>query len=248
MLQHLTTLQWTLALLAAFFVGLNKAGITGSDVIMVTLLIFLFGGRASTGILMPLLIAGDVMAVSYYHRHAQWKYMKKMLPWMIAGVLAGVYLGKDLPEATFRQWMSAIILVTTILMFWWNSRKSKKVPDNRLFAGTMGFSAGFTTMVGNLAGAFSNIYFLAMRLPKDHFIGTVSWLFLIINLIKLPFHIFVWKTITTETLSIDLWLLPAIVAGFILGVGILRKMPDALFRKLILVLTAIGAVVLFFRR
>ncbi len=105
MVENFTTLQWIIALLAALFVGLNKSGLSGIDVIIVTLLIFLFGGRASTGILMPLLIAGDIMAVFYYHRHAQWKYMKILLPWMIGGVLVGVYFGKDLPEETFRQWM-----------------------------------------------------------------------------------------------------------------------------------------------
>jgi uncharacterized membrane protein YfcA len=248
MLLHLTTLHWVLALLAALFVGLNKAGITGIDVIMVTLLIFIFGGRASTGILMPLLIVGDIMAVSYYHRHTQWKYLKRLLPWMIAGVLTGVYIGKDLPEITFRQWMSGIILLTTVMLFWWMSRKNQKVPDNKLFAGTMGFAAGFTTMVGNLAGAFSNIFFLAMKLPKEEFIGTASWLFCIINLIKLPFHVFVWKTISTDTLMVDLKLLPAIILGFVLGVTVIKKTPDELFRKSILVLTAIGAIVLFFRR
>ncbi len=247
MVENLTTLQWIIALLAALFVGLNKSGLSGIDVIIVTLLIFLFGGRASTGILMPLLIAGDIMAVFYYHRHAQWKYMKILLPWMIGGVLVGVYFGKDLPEETFRQWMSAIIFGTTILMFWWNTRKTQKVPNNKPFAATMGFAAGFTTMVGNLAGAFSNIYFLAMKLPKQNFIGTASWLFLIINLVKLPFHIFVWETIDMQTLAIDLRLLPAIIVGFLIGVGIIKKTPDIFFRKMILVLTAIGAIVLFFR-
>ena len=188
------------------------------------------------------------MAVIYYHRHTQWKYPKRLLPWMIAGVLTGVYVGKDLPEITFRQWMSGIILVTTIILFWWNSKKNIKVPDSKLFTGTMGFAAGFTTMVGNLAGAFSNIFFFAMKLPKDQFIGTASWLFFIINLIKLPFHIYVWKTISPATIAIDLWLLPAIIIGFIAGVTIVKKTPDALFRQLILVLTAVGAIVLFFRR
>lgn len=246
--EQITVLHWTLALLAALFVGLNKAGITGIDVIIVTLLIFIFGGKASTGLLMPLLIIGDVMAVSYYHRHTQWKYLKRLLPWMIAGVIAGAYLGKDLSEINFRQWMSGIILVTTIMLFWWNNKKTQHVPDNKLFAGTMGFAAGFTTMVGNLAGAFSNIFFLAMKLPRDQFIGTASWLFCIINLVKLPFHIFVWQTITPETLLIDLRLLPAIVVGFIIGVGIIKKTPDKVFRQLILLLTAVGAIILFFRR
>lgn len=246
-MHEITLLQWILAFLAALFVGLNKAGISGIDVIMVTLLIFIFGARASTGILMPLLMVGDFMAVLYYHRHAQWGFLFKLLPWMIAGVLAGVYLGKDLPEHAFRQWMSGIIMATTIFMFWWNTRKKIIIPDNKPFAGFMGFFAGFTTMVGNLAGAFSNIYFLAMRLPKQQFIGTASWLFCIINLIKLPFHIFVWKTITLETVWIDLKLIPAIVIGFAIGVSLLKKTPDKLFRQLILILTAVGAVVLFLR-
>ncbi len=246
-MHEITLLQWILAFLAALFVGLNKAGISGIDVIMVTLLIFIFGARASTGILMPLLMVGDFMAVWYYHRHAQWGFLFKLLPWMTAGVLAGVYLGKDLPEHTFRQWMSGIIMATTIFMFWWNTRKKIIIPDNKAFSGFMGFFAGFTTMVGNLAGAFSNIYFLAMRLPKQQFIGTASWLFCIINLIKLPFHIFVWKTITLETFWIDLKLIPAIAIGFAIGVSLLKKTPDKLFRQLILVLTAVGAMVLFLR-
>jgi hypothetical protein len=166
---------------------------------------------------------------------------------MIAGILTGVYVGKNLSEQSFRQWLSVIILATTIFMFWWSARKSKTVPDNKIFAGSMGYAAGFTTMVGNLAGAFSNIYFLAMRLPKQQFIGTASWLFCIINLIKLPFHIFVWKTINTDTLLIDLKLLPLIIVGFLLGVQLLKKASDTVFRKLVLILTAIGAVVLFLR-
>ncbi len=246
-MHDLTTLQYILAFLAALFVGLNKAGVSGIDVIMVTLLIFIFGARTSTGILMPLLMIGDFMAVIYYHRHAQWKYLFILLPWMIAGIITGVYIGKKLSELAFRQWMSVIVLVTTIFMFWWNSRKNKSVPDNKVFAGSMGYAAGFTTMVGNLAGAFSNIYFLAMRLPKEQFIGTASWLFCIINLIKLPFHIFVWKTISADTLLIDLQLIPLIIIGFLLGVRLLKKTSEKLFRQLVLVLTAIGAVVLFLR-
>lgn len=243
----LTILQWMIAFLAALFVGLNKSGIAGIDVIVVTVLVFLFGAKTSTGVLMPLLMVGDAMAVWYYHRHAQWNFLFKLLPWMIVGVLAGVYLGKDLPEHDFRQWMSAMILVTTAFMFWMNMRKNTAVPNNRGFAGFMGFAAGFTTMVGNLAGPFSNIYFLAMRLPKDQFIGTASWLFCLVNLFKLPFHIWVWHTITVESALLDLKLLPAIVLGFAIGVKVINKTPDKLFRQLVLALTAVGAIILLFR-
>ena len=246
-MHDLTTLQYLLAFLAALLVGINKSGISGMDVIVVTVLIFIFGARVSTGILMPLLMIGDFMAVIYYHRHAQWKYLFILLPWMMAGIITGVFVGKNLSEQAFRQWMSVIVLVTTLFMFWWNSRKNKSVPDNKVFASSMGYAAGFTTMVGNLAGAFSNIYFLAMRLPKEQFIGTASWLFCIINLIKLPIHIFVWKTISVDTLLTDLQLMPLIIIGFLIGVRLLKKTSEKLFRQLVLVLTAIGAVVLFLR-
>lgn len=56
-----------------------------------------------------------------------------------------------------------------------------------------------------------------MRLPKKQFIGTAAWLFLITNIFKLPFHFFVWKTITADTLLLNLKLLPGIFIGFIAG-------------------------------
>ncbi|HUH48054.1 MAG TPA: TSUP family transporter, partial [Arenibacter sp.] len=97
------------------------------------------------------------------------------------------------------------------------------------------------------AGDFSNIYFLAMRLPKNEFIGTAAWLFFIVNLIKLPFHIFVWKTIGLETLLIDLKLVPTIFLGLFVGVQLVKTIKDQFYRKMILVLTAAGALLILFR-
>lgn len=244
---QLSWVEWSLALLAAVIVGISKAGVKGIAIVIVTLLAIVFGGKASTGILLPMLIIGDIFAVIYYHRHTQWKYLWRLLPWMVAGVLLGVWVGKDLPETTFRHGMAAIILLTVVMMFWWDRQKNVQVPDNKWFAAVMGLAAGFTTMVGNLAGAFSNLYFLAMRLPKDEFIGTAAWLFFIINLFKLPFHIFVWQTVTWDTLAINLRLIPGVLAGLWLGVFLVKKIKDHHYRQMILVLTAIGALVILLR-
>jgi uncharacterized protein len=103
-------------------------------------------------------------------------------------------------------------------------------------------------MLGNLAGAFSNIYFLAMRMPKNDFIGTAAWVFLVINLFKLPFQIFYWKNITTNTLYTDLLLLPALIIGFILGLKIVSTIKDDNYRKIVIALTLVGAIVIFFKR
>lgn len=244
---ELSLTAWLLALGAAFIQGLSKSGIKGTAVLSVTLMALALGARQSTGLLVPLLVFGDIFAVVYYHRHAQWGYIWKFLPWMILGILIGVWTGKDLPESVFKWAMAGIILISVAMMAWWDLRKSQRVPGHWAFAGFVGTLAGFTTMVGNLAGAFSNIYFLAMRLPKNAFIGTAAWLFLIINVFKLPFHIFVWETIDLEVLHINLYLLPAILLGLLTGIWLVRRIREQFFRRLILVLTALGAVLMLLR-
>ena len=227
--------------------GVSKAGIKGIAIITVTLMALAFGARESTGLIVPMLIVGDIFAVFYYNRHTRWQYILRFAPWMIAGILIGVFLGKDLPEATFKIWMVAIILISVVIMYWWDLRKSKTIPGHWAFAGFMGITAGIATMLGNLAGAFSNIYFLAMRLPKNEFIGTAAWLFFITNLVKLPFHVLVWETITLQSLLVNLKLLPGLLLGLYTGVRLVKIIKEAFYRRLILLLTAAGAVLILFR-
>lgn len=226
---------------------MSKAGLKGMGILIVTLMALVYEAKASTGILLPLLITADIIAVVYYRRSVRWEYLWRFLPWMVIGVLVGVFVGKDLPEDLFKKGMAAIILLSVVIMFAWERYDKSKVPDQMWFAGTMGFAAGFTTMIGNLAGAFSNIFFLASRIPKVEFIGTAAWLFFFINLFKLPFHIWSWKTIDPSTLWIDLTLLPGIFIGFFIGLKVVDKFKENQFRKFILLMTAIGAVVMLIR-
>ena len=240
-------IQWILVMLAAFLIGMGKAGLKGIDMLNVTLMAIVFGGKTSTGIVLPLLCVADIAAVAYYNRHAQWKYFWNLVPWMMAGILLGVFAGKEMDERLFKKIIAAIILVTIVVVFVMEYRKSKEVPDNLFFTIPTGLAAGFTTMMGNLAGAFANLYFLAMRLGKNDFIGTGAWIFLFMNLFKLPFQIFYWKNIDTETIQVDLLLIPALAAGFWAGLKIVQKINDVQFRKLIIVLTLIGAVLMLLR-
>ncbi len=216
-------------------------------IIVVTLMALVHGAKASTGILLPLLIVADVLAVIYYSRYVEKKYLYRLLPWMVVGVLLATVVGKDLPEAIFKKGMAIVILVSVAIMVAWERYPVKRIPEQLWFAGSMGLAAGFTTMIGNLAGAFANIFFLAMRLPKNEFIGTAAWLFFIINVFKLPFHIFSWKTIHIDSLKTDLYLIPAVLFGFYAGLQIVKLFKDQQYRIFIIVITAIGAGVLLVR-
>lgn len=238
---------WTMAATAVFLMGVSKAGLKGMSIFNVTLMALAFGSKASTGLFIPLLIVGDTFAVIYYNRHTQWKYIIRFLPWMILGILIGVLIGKDLPEREFKWAMVVVIFISLGMLVFWDLRKSKKVPTHWLFSGSMGIFSGICTMIGNLAGAFTNIFFLAMRLPKNEFVGTAAWLFFITNLFKMPFHVFVWKTITVESLLINLRLLPAIFVGLFLGIFLVKKINEKNYKRFILIVTAIGAVAILFR-
>ncbi len=242
-----STLNWALILLAAFIIGLSKAGLKGMDMLNVTIMAIVFGGKASTGIVLPLLCVADIGAVLFYNRHAQWNHFWKLIPWMVIGILIGVFVGKDLNEAVFRKIMALIILITVVIILYMEFRKTVSIPTNPLFVSGTGLVAGFTTMLGNLAGAFSNIYFLAMRLPKNDFIGTAAWVFLVINLFKLPFQVFYWENITSSSLQTDLVLLPALAIGFWLGLKIVHRIKDDQYRKVVIILTLIGAVFIFLK-
>ncbi len=133
---------------------------------------------------------------------------------MVIGVLVGTWTGNDISEDLFKKLMAIIIIGSVLLMFIFENKKTVSIPNNIWFASFSGFLAGFTTMIGNLAGPISNIYFLAMRLPKNEFIGTAAWLFFIINVFKLPFHFFVWETINKETLVLNSIMIPILIFGF----------------------------------
>ena len=232
---------------AVFLLGLSKSGIKGIGIIIVVILAFVFGEKASTGVLLPMLVCADIFAVIYYNRHAQWHIIKKLIPWMIVGVLVGVWVGNDISSLVFKRLMAIIIIGSVALMFYTENKKSNSVPTNKAFGVTAGFLAGFTTMIGNLAGPVSNIYFMAMRFPKNEFIGTAAWLFFIINVFKLPFHIFVWKTITLETLVLNSVLIPAVIIGFFLGAYIVKLISNVNYRRFILFVTALGGVIMLFK-
>jgi len=240
-------LTYSLAAIGAFLIGVSKAGLKGMGTVMVALMAIAFGAKSSTGVVLPLLILGDVLAVSYYNKHCKWQYLLKFLPAMIVGILIAVWMGNDLPELIFKRWMGAIIIVSVIILWVRERRGNIPVPNNWIFGGSLGVTAGFTTMIGNLAGAFTNMFFLASKLPKKEFIGTAAWLYLISNWIKLPFHVFVWETVNWESLRLNAWQGILVILGFLVGLKLVGLFSEQNFKKFILIVTALGAVLIFMR-
>jgi uncharacterized membrane protein YfcA len=198
----------------------------------------------STGIVLPLLSMADIFAVAYYHRHANWIYIFRLIPTTVIGIGIGIYIGDIISDQAFKDIMGIIVIISVGILIWRDIRKDMRIPGGLAFPLSMGLAGGFATMVGNAAGAIMALYLLSMRLPKNEYIGTGAWFFLIINLFKIPFHVFIWKTINFQTVGLDLLLLPAIAAGAFLGIYIVKFIPEKAYRIFLLVTTALTAVVL----
>lgn len=243
-LLELDRLNLFLVIFSAFLVGASKAGIKGLGLLIVPLMAGVFSAKPSTGIVLPMLIMADIMAVGYYRKSVNWKYFKKLLPWAIAGILGGVIAGDKINDSDFRWLLGGIIIVMLALLIYNDLKKSDRIPDTRFFSAFMGLAGGFTTMVGNAAGPVFSIYLLSMKLPKREFIGTGAWFFFAINITKVPFHIFVWETINLKTISIDLVLLPVIILGMLAGIKIVNILPEKIYRYFVVAMTFIAALVM----
>lgn len=239
--------HWFFIILASVVIGLSKSGIKGIDMLNVTLMAIVFGSKASTGVILPLLCLGDILSVLYYKRNVQWQHFWKLLPWMAIGILIGVFIGQDLDEIIFKKIMAGIIILTVFILVGMEKSKDFKIPNGNAFAIIMGLICGFVTMIGNLAGAFSNIYFLAFKMSKKDFIGTAAMVFLIINLFKLPLQFFFWKNINSQSLLIDVLMIPFIILGFLLGIKIVKKINEDNFRRMIFILTSLGAILILIK-
>ncbi|WP_438864139.1 sulfite exporter TauE/SafE family protein [Neptunicella sp.] len=231
-----------LLFLVAFFIGMAKTGVHGISMFSIPLLAVIFGGKASSGLMLPMLILADLFAVRYYHRHANWGYLAKLFPSAAAGVLIGTLLGNMIDDQQFRLIMGVIIFISLAIMLWMEKANKEQIPDYLWFAILMGTLGGITTMIGNLAGSIMALYLLSMRLPKNEYIGTAAWFFLAINLFKVPFHVFSWHTIDWNSFALNLIGLPFIALGAWAGIVIVRNIPDKQYRWLILLMTAIAAV------
>jgi hypothetical protein len=257
--------MWAVGGLGAFIVGLSKTGIPGIGILCVALFAVVFPTRESVGIVLPLLIIGDFMAVGLYRRHACWSHLWRLFPWTVAGVVAGwVAIGR-MPRESVGPLIGAILLVMIAVHVIRERGKpvAQPVPTDAdgkvlpepgvqsthgpLFTPTMGVLAGFTTMTANAAGPIMILYLLAMRLPKMEFVGTTAWFFMLLNLFKVPFSVDVGM-INATSFPVTLYLAAFVICGSVAGRFLLPHINQKWFERIALWLTPVAAVYILLKR
>ena len=242
-LTSLDTVQLVILMIAAVLIGINKTAIPGLGVLPVVMLTMTFETRLSTGIQLGMLALADVIAVIYYRRNADWKFLLKLFPWALVGLAVGSVILRYIPTdgVVMKRVIGGIVLALMVLSFIRKRISPEKIPNGVGWSGFYGILLGSTTQLANAAGPVSSIYFLSMKLPKEKYLGCCAWFFLILNWIKLP--IFAWEgRVTMESVKLDLCMIPFIILGGVLGIVMLKKMSQKVFENVVLVLVVVAAV------
>ncbi len=168
------------------------------------------------------------------------------MPWTAVGLVLGLTIGNFINDAQFKTLIASIILVCLFILVYIEKKgDSLKVPKKLWLYALIGIMVGFSSMIGNAAGAIFTIYLLAMDFNKNDFLGTTAWFFLLLNLTKVPLQIFVWHNISVQGLLLACGMIPVIAIGALLGVVIIKKLNDKFFRYLVMAITAVAAIRLF---
>jgi uncharacterized membrane protein YfcA len=237
--------DWALAVLGALLVGVAKTGITGLSLLFVALFAAIMPAKQSTGVVLPLLILGDIVAFLLYRRHANWSHIWRLIPWGAAGVIIGFLALGHMDEHQSRLAIGIIVLSLTALHLLRRARADSPAPDYPVwFAWVMGILAGFTSLISNAAGPLMVIYLLAMRLPKMEYMGTGAAFFLMMNLFKFPFMVDL-GLVNHSSLVLNLILAPAVIVGTIVGRWLLGRIDQRLFENVALGLTFFAGIRMF---
>ncbi|MGH4030266.1 sulfite exporter TauE/SafE family protein [Actinomycetota bacterium Odt1-20B] len=246
---------WEFAALAAAaaVVGFSKTAVSGANTVSLAIFAAVLPARESTGVLLPVLIAGDLLAVLTYRRHAHWPTLWRLFPAVGAGVVLGTVFLMWADDAAVRTSIGAILLLMAAVTVWRRRAAARREEDpepgpraGRLKAPSYGVLGGFTTMVANAGGPVMSMYLLSAGFRKLSFLGTSAWFFLIVNTSKLPFSVGL-GLIDGRSLLLDAALVLFVVPGAYLGRACVHRINQRLFEQLVIGATVLGGLQLLLR-
>jgi uncharacterized membrane protein YfcA len=252
-LWHISVWEFAALAAAALLVGFSKTAVSGANTVSLAIFAAVLPARASTGALLPILIAGDVLAVLTYRRHAHWPTLWRLFPAVAVGVVAGTLFLQWADDGMVRTSIGAILLFMAAVTVWRRrTADAQEEPDSvatrtgRAKARSYGVLGGFTTMVANAGGPVMSMYLLSAGFRKLGFLGTSAFFFLIVNVSKVPFSVGL-GLIDGHSLLLDLALVAFVVPGAFLGKWAVNRINQRLFEQLVIAATIVGGVQLLLR-
>ena len=223
---------WIIAVLAVFIVALSKSGLVGSlGMVGVPLLSLVMPARDAAGMMLPLLLVMDAIAIWTYRKDADWRILRIMLPGALVGTIIGWVLWSFVSDAMVLLFVGILTLLFILDALLPIRKKLEGLPPSRPWGRFWGGFAGFTSFISHTGGPPFQIYVLPQKLPPVIFSGTTAFFFAIVNTAKLVPYFFLGQ-LSIANLSHAAILAPLGVAGVLIGVFLVRRISVKRFYQL----------------
>lgn len=240
---ELTTPVWAAVGLAAFLIGLSKGGLGGGLGPAITILVALVvPPRTAVGVLLPLLMLGDTVAL-WVHRH-DWDRaaIRRMLPAAALGVaLASVFL-RQTSDRGIEIFLAVLSLAFVVYRLAEPKLRRARLPAGMGLAVAAGATSGVTSAVAHAGGPPVAMYLLAAHTPPVAFVATSAIFFFVVNWLKVPGYLAAglldWQTLRVVPLAL---LIPP---GVVTGRWLVERVSPRVFERIVLVLLVVGAIYL----
>jgi uncharacterized protein len=212
--------------------GLSKSGFgAGFGSLAVPLMAMAVTVPEAAAILMPVLLAMDLLGLAAFRKHFDIRLIKFLLPFGLVGTVVGTLLFRALDARL----VAGIVGVFTLLFLAQRllfPPKADSRPPPRWVGAILTVTSGFTSFVSHAGGPPISAYVIPMKLPPLVFTATMAVFFFVINLSKwVPYA---WLgLLDLRNMATSLVLLPLAPIGVWVGVRIAHRIQPVLFYRFI---------------
>ena len=222
----------TIAVIAVLIVGLSKAGLLGSlGMVGVPLLSLIMPARDAAGVMLPVLLAMDAIAVYAYRKEVDWRVLRMMLPGAAVGTIVGWVLWAFVSDAAVLLFVGVITLLFILDALLPIRKKLEGLPPSKPWGIFWGSFAGFTSFISHTGGPPFQIYVLPQRLPPAIYAGTSAVFFAIVNTSKLIPYFFLGQ-LNVHNLQLSAMFVPVGIVGVFAGIFLVRRISMKLFYRI----------------
>ena len=236
-------LFWLLGVPAVVLIGLGKGGFVGVGTLAIPLMALAMPPIQSAAILLPLLIAMDIVGVWAFRKTWDRHSMIVMLPGAVVGIGLGYLFAASLPEGWILLALGFISILFGGLQLW-KERGGRVVPSHRLpdsVGALCGVAAGLTSQIAHAGGPPYQLYVMPQRLPRDVMVGTTAIFFAAVNWIKVPAYAGLGQ-FTPVNLLASAALMPIAIGATFAGVWLVRRIDAEHFYTIVYWLTVLIGV------
>ena len=221
--------------LGGMLVGIMRAGFGGGvGVVAAPVLALVMPAKMTLGVILPLTQVSDVISARYYWGRWVGQHIWALLPGMVVGVAIGWGVLDVIPELWFKRVLGGLACLFAVLQVLRERILSDVRAPGRWLRFGAGVVLGLVSALIHAGGVVMMLYLLPQGLTGRTFVATAWVLGVILNLIKLVAYLSL-GLVNRESLILDLWVLPALAVGALVGIFLNRRLLGAAFNRIILV-------------